>query len=247
VSGPACGSCTAPFPDGYLCSGCTRDLAMLLLQAASIAGDLDDAVARQLKRGSGGRSSSPEPPLPVDLAASKVAFKLSWTLAWWSSVMHRPGDERPSPTKRDRARWLVVHLDRARQHPDAARMLAEIRDHVHRAETVIDRQPDRVPAGPCQACGTQLLAELGEDMVTCRCGQVTIGLMAARMNRAAAADVLGSAAAISDALKAIGITVPRGTITSWASRGRLLPRPGGAYALSDVLALHAQAKTRVRG
>jgi hypothetical protein len=62
--------------------------------------------------------------------------------------------------------------------------------------------------------------------------------------RAAAADVLGTPAEISGALNRIGIHVPRGTITSWASRGRLTARPNGLFALSDVLALHAQSKTR---
>ncbi len=112
---------------------------------------------------------------------------------------------------------------------------------------VVDRQPDRAPAGTCEECGSQLRAELGADSVQCRCGALALALNDKRREHASAADVLGTPGEISGALARTGITVPRGTITSWASRGRLLPRPGGAYALSDVLALHAQSKTRVRG
>lgn len=246
MTAPACGSCGSATGDGaQLCTDCTRDLAEQLLLAASIAPDLDDAVARLLKRGSGGPRSETETPLPVDLAASDIRRDLQDELYRWCRVLRAPSWS--WGTLPDMTHWLVRHLGDVRQHPRAAEMLDGIREDVSRALAVIDRPAERAPAGQCQACGAQLLAELGADTVTCNCGQVKINLLADRMNRAAAADVLGSAAAISDALKAIGIIVPRGTITSWASRQRLLPRPGGSYALSDVLALHAQSQARVRG
>jgi hypothetical protein len=142
------------------------------------------------------------------------------------------------------AYWLAQRLDALRQLDDAAARLSGIRDAVHRALAAVDRKPERAPAGLCGGCGAQLLAELGADSVTCGCGMTVLALQDKRRERAAAADVLGTAAEISGALQRIGISVPRGTITSWASRGRLAPRPGGAYALSDVLALHAQSQAR---
>lgn len=252
---PACGSCTAPVTDAYLCAGCTRDLAGQLLLAASIAGDLDDAIARLLKRGSGGPRSEAEAPLPIDLAASDAATMLKVCLFHWVSVTVLPWpagqpcapEDAPAHTIDSMARWLAVRRGRIRQHARAADAHREITEAVRRALAVIDRKPERAPAGQCSACGAQLLAELGADEVTCGCGALTIALTARRRERAAAADVLGTAGEISGALERIGIRVPRGTITSWASRGRLTARPGGAYALSDVLALHAQSQQRVRG
>jgi hypothetical protein len=240
MTAPACGSCGAPVADARLCQGCTRDLAELLLLAASIAGDLDDAVARLLKRGSGGRSSSPEPPLPVDLAASEAAHELRVELAVTVAELLKPGED-VKPDTRLLARWLVAHLARIRQHDRAPQMLDAIRHRVHQALTVIDRPAERAPAGQCEACGTQLLAELGADEVRCGCGILTVALQAKRRERAAAADVLGTPAAVSDALAAIGIAVPRGTITSWVSRGRIALRPGGMVAMSEVLAMKAQS------
>jgi hypothetical protein len=243
----ACGSCTAPVTDAYLCAGCTRDLAEQLLLAASIAADLDDAIAKLLKRGSGGPRSEAEAPLPIDLAASDAKADLQHRLDFWSlrtwrrSVMraeYPPGGIVP------RARWLAAYLAAARQDPYAGRLLGDVRDAVSRALAVIDRQPERAPAGTCDGCGKQLLAELGADEVTCGCGALTIALQDKRRERAAAADVLGTAGEIHGALKRIGIDIPRGTITSWATRKKLLPRPGGMYALSDVLALHAQSQAR---
>lgn len=247
-----CGSCGASVGDGAsLCTGCTRDLAGLLLQAASIAPDLDDAVARLLKRGSGGRRSGDENPLPVNLYASKARGNLGTALARWTFAVL---DTRPDlfglwPPKSigGTARWLTARLAVLRQVQDAAGLLAELRDAVRDALAVVDRKPERAPAGLCDNCGRQLLAELGADSVTCACGMTLTGVRAARQARAEAANFLGTAQEVSDMMRALGKPVPRGTITSWASRGRLLPRPGGVYALSDVLALHAQSQARVRG
>jgi hypothetical protein len=249
VTAPACGSCGSPTGDSsYLCTGCTRDLAALLLQAASIAPDLDDAVAKLLRRGSGGRRSEADAPLPVDLAASDAKADLQHWLDYCAlSTWRRATDAAyPSGGIASRATWLAAHLTVVRQHPYAGKMLDKLREQVRRALAVVDRKPERAPAGLCDNCGRQLLAELGADSVTCACGMTVLALQDKRRERAAAADVLGTAAEISGALTKIGISIPRGTITSWGSRGRLTMRPGGVYAMSDVLALHAQSQ-RVRG
>ncbi len=217
---------------------------MLLLTAASIASDLDDAIARLLKRGSGGRRSETEAPLPVDMAASDAAERLRLWLLRMTVEFVTSVDEWPPSDIRTMARYLLVRIADIRVHYTAAGDLNGLRERVHQALAVIDRKPERAPAGQCDNCGRQLLAELGAESVTCACGMTALALQDKRRERAAAADVLGTAAEISGALERIGIRIPRGTITSWASRGRLLPRPGGAYALSDVLALHAQSQTR---
>ncbi|HEX4018201.1 MAG TPA: hypothetical protein VHX15_15810 [Frankiaceae bacterium] len=249
MTAPACGSCGAPVADARLCTSCTRDLALALLTAANIAADLDDAVARLLKRGSGGRSSSPEPPLPVDLAASAAADALRLELAVWTAAVATPSDVMLFSSMtgiRPLATLLARRLASLRQHPAAGRAHRDITAAVHRALAVIDRQPDRAPAGLCPLCRVELFAEVGADTATCpACGYAVTGLRARLRARAAAADVLGTAGEISAMLERIGIRVPRGTITSWASRGRLGTRgKAGLYALSDVLALQAQATTR---
>jgi hypothetical protein len=248
VTAPACGSCGAPVSDASICQGCTRDLAELLLTAASIATDLDDAVARLLKRGNGGPRSDTEAPLPVDLGASEVADRLHRSLAYWARELWRPPMPWPGSRTDVLANWLAIRVGLIRKRHTAPRVLSELRATVRDALAVIDRKPERAPAGQCEACGAQLLAELGADEVTCHCGTVTFALEDKRRERAAAADVLGTAVEISAVLQTLGIHVPRGTITSWASRGRLGARgKSGMYALSDVLALHAQSQARVRG
>jgi hypothetical protein len=237
-----------------LCRACAASLARSLATAASLAGDLDDAVARLLKRGSGGgKRSGDDNPLPIDTGAMDARDALRNALSGWVRVIrempYRADDPWPRDTVASMARWLHLRLDAIRQHEAAADIHDEITSAVARAAVVVDRQPERTPAGTCEACGAQLLAELGADEVRCSCGMLTTALRQKRTDRAAAADVLGSAGEISGALGKIGISVPRGTITSWASRGRLTARPGkrngqSVYAMSEVLALSSERTAR---
>src|SRR5262249_7625962 len=160
---PACGSCTAPVPDGYLCSGCTRDLARLLLTAASIAPDLDDAVAKLLKRGSGARRSETETPLPYDSEAAWFRTRLRIVLVRCIKASGEPPGLRADGLIQiaPGARWLITHLASLRRLPSAAELLTEVRKAVREAVAAVDQRAERAPAGQCEACGAQLLAELG--------------------------------------------------------------------------------------
>lgn len=250
MSSPACGSCEAPTGDGAkLCSGCTRDLAGLLLLAASIAPDLDDAVARLLRRGSGGRRSETEAPLPVDLAASDAKHNLRASLLWCIAGVN-PGGYVLALDIPEAARLLATRLADVRRHPSAAHMLYKVRLRVHGALAVIDRKPERAPAGMCDNCGRQLLAELGAESVTCACGMTVINLQADRMNRAAKADQLNSATAIAGALTMMGTPVLASTVRTWATRGRLVKRGerdgDPVYSIADVIELCNQRDDRKR-
>lgn len=243
---PLCGSCGSPVNDAVICTGCTTSLARSLTTAAAIAPDLEDAVARLMKRGSGGKRGSDDRPMPIDTGAMDVRDQLHNCLATWARVLLdvHAGPPYPPDTIASIARWLRERVGLVRQLEGAADMLNDIRDSVAAAMAATDHKPERVHAGTCEACGSQLLAELGADEVRCACGVLARALNERRRERAAAADVLGSAGEISGALAKIGIQVPRGTITSWASRGRLAVRPGGVYAMSEVLALNAQRAAR---
>ena len=234
-----CGSCKAPIGDSaYLCTGCTGKLAELLKLAADIAPDLDDAVAKLLRRG-GGRRASQQVPLPYDLAASQAVSELRFTLTVWVRVVAKsnpsPQMVLPGELTVVMARWLHVRIGLLRQHHHAAEALAEIRDAVHRALAVIDRQPERVSAGLCDNCGRQLLAELGADSVTCACGMTALALTEKRRERAEAADVLGTPAELSAVMASLGVHVAPSTISGWGTHGRIERRAGGMYRLSDAL------------
>jgi hypothetical protein len=230
-----------------LCAPCTTALHGSLELAGSIAQDLDDAVARLMRHGGNGKRPDAAPPLPFDLRASDARSALSVTLATaihvtlapraWSATDH---------TITGMARWLRMHLSELVRQPRAAEIATRIRDAVDRAVAVLEPPPERHPAGDCAGCGAQLLAELGADTSTCACGAVTTGIIAARAIRAARADVVGTPDEISMRLRIAGYAVAPGTIRMLKSRGRLTERPGGKYALSDVLDWARQRDERMR-
>lgn len=257
MTAPLC-ACGKPSPDARLCRACTARLSRLLATAASVAGDLGDAVARLMRRGAGGKRTGDEQPLPLDLAASGVAHGLRNCLAGWVRVIKARVPDRSGPlcpacihpscrairraswpagTVPSMASWLSGQLDVIRQHEAAAEVLADVGAHVAAALAVIDRAPELHPAGSCGECGSPLRAEPGADSAWCPRGHFNEGIAARRAARAAAADVLGTAAEISGALERLGINVAASKIRTWAARGRIAQRPGGVYAMSDVLVL----------
>lgn len=243
----ACASgCGRPSPGATLCAACTGELRRTLELAASIEGDLDDATARLLRHGhGGGKRTDTESPLPVNLAASDAADQLRRALTACTGAVARAQRLMGAWSSiRVMAMWLRIHVADAAALPDAEIHAEAIRDAVARAVMVLEPPPELHPAGPCGQCGEPLYAEPAANVAECRRGHVTIGLIDARARRAAAADVLGTATEIAGALARLGIRVNAGTIRMWAARERLFARPGGKYAMSDVLALIAERDQR---
>jgi hypothetical protein len=244
----ACASgCGRPAPGATLCPACTGSLRATLQLAASIAGDLDDAIARQMRHGGSGRRTGTEPPLPIDLRASDAASELRLALAEAIHVMlPRRAWSATDHTMAGMARWLLMHLPELVRHDRAGDVHARVHDAVARCVRVLDAPPEHHPAGDCE-CGRPLLADAHADEARCACGIVTAGIQERRRARADAADVLGSADAISAALALLGITVSGGTIRQLVTRGRLARRPDGQLAMSEVLAWVAQRDERKVG
>jgi hypothetical protein len=244
MSSSACGSCGAPTGDGaYLCDGpksCTRDLAELLQSADDIGPALDDAHAWLLTHGDGHPRGGQPDIRPDDLAA---AAELNTVLTGWTAALLLPGEEWPHATA-PLARWLLARLGRVRQNRQTPSLYRRFRAAMDRALEVIDTAPERAPAGLCDNCGQQLLAELGADSVTCGCGMTVLALQDKRRQRAAAADVLGTPAELSAVLATLGYRVAPGTISAWGTLGRIERRAGGMYRLSEALAMAARAGTR---
>jgi hypothetical protein len=255
-----CGSCGASVGDGgRLCTGCTDSVARLLLTAANIAADLDDAVAKQLTRGTGGRRSEAEVPLPVDLAASDVRGELLSELrSWMHAVMIASGqrfscDDAPAYELAAMAPWLIARLDVIRQHPRAGETV-RIRAKVNRALAVIDRKPERLYAGPCPRCGTDLLGQPGASVITCPCGTVHEVSERQYVMGEALWDTLGTVPWIVTAASALGVRLSEHTVRTWVKRGKLARHgerpaafggtPQAVYRFGDAMKLAAERPGR---
>lgn len=206
-----------------------------------MAPDLDDAVARLLKRGGGGRSSR-EVPLLVDLGAMAARDALKNALAGWVRVFAMgdwPADDVGAIALR-----LVRRLDFVRLQPEAGEVVRDVTTAVAAAQRAVDRAPDMLPAGNCDGCGAMVYGEAQAASALCVCGAAMVDIAYRREAMVRQADVLGTDKEIALTLAAIGRKVSDGTIRMWASRGRLEQRPGKLYRLSDVLALVAMRDAR---
>jgi len=243
--------CGRPAPGATLCPPCTSSLRSALQLAAAIAGDLDDAIARQLRHGGSGKSASTEAPLPVDLRASDAAATLRADLARWVRVIammpYRRDDPWPADTIGAMAWWLIARIEPIRHHDHAAAIAESVHDAVAQAVRVLEPPAELHPAGWCTECGGRLLGEPDADTIECKCGHLNTGILAAKAARATAAEQLGDAEFLSRFLATIGVYVSGGTIRQWKSRGRIVERPGGLLAMSDVLAMVAERDSRKTG
>jgi hypothetical protein len=256
VTAPECAAqCGRPSPNAVICGACADSLAAALTMAASIAGDLDDAIARQLRHGSGGRRSGDEQPLPVDLRAAEAARELRVELATavhvtlagraWSCNDHSIAGM---------ARWLLMHLGELTQHDRAAGVLFAVRRAVDRAAMVLDGPPPRQYAGPCPGCGCDVLGQPGAPVARCRgCGRTVEVAAQQDAMRAHLDDMLFTAAQLVGMAAALGQPVSEHTVRSWVRRRQLVARgewprdhgePSATYRFGDVLILIARSSHR---
>ena len=241
-------ACGQPSPAAFICAGCEHQLARALLAAAAMAPDLEDAVARLMRRGNGGHGGR-EVPLLVDPGAMAARDALKNTLLTWTRVFVT--DEWPSDDIASIAFWLVRRLDRIRLHPAAGEMASDVHREVERAQRAIDRKPDSMYAGPCPRCGADLLGEPGVSVITCSCGAHCEVSDQQDAMMSALWDMLGSVQWCVTAAGACGVRIPEGTAYSWIQRSQLVAHgsrpsmregapPVPLYRFGDMIELAAR-------
>ena len=131
---PLCPHCGQPCPDGaYFCPRLATRLRTGLLWLASLAGDVDDQVAKLDRSGpaTAGAPAAKERPLPVNLDAAETAWvAASAVTSWVSDVAERRGVPFPyaaaAPPRQ--AGPLCVQAGRAAGcgHPSCEQMVADV-------------------------------------------------------------------------------------------------------------------------
>lgn len=218
--------CTRPAPDAHLCRDCTTSLRSALTMAASIAPDLDDAIARQLRHGGSGKRSG-EQPLPVDLRASHAASMLRIVLADVTGRLAAEDGKLPYRAMgiAALARWLTGQLTRIVVRADAGGIHRDVTGAVDQAVRVLEPPPDRDYCGPCTRCGADLLSAPGAGLVAClACGQDHEVAEQIDAMVAVVRDLLGTAQWCATASTALGSPVSDSAVRMWALRDRLVPR-----------------------
>lgn len=179
-----CPVCERPVRGTVLCTFCVSEIVKALKEVPDLIGELQTNITRQAKtlaRASGSRSA--ETPLPYGLAASDALRQLTETLTTWATAVapyewRPPLRYQPPPnTAALAARWLITHVNKLRQHAMAEKIYDQITRARAHAMEVIDRPPDLIPAGRCDAelqdgilCPEVLYGDPDRASVRCRCG-----------------------------------------------------------------------------
>ncbi|MGR6923107.1 hypothetical protein ACU635_53385 [[Actinomadura] parvosata] len=221
--------------------------------------ELEVTLTGRARMSAGALRRSSERRLPFHIAASDKAHALKHVLVSWARLV---SDERgvrlPADGLVSISKWLVKHVEWLRHHPAGGEVVAEVHDAVQAVRIVIDRPPDRLYAGPCDACGMPLYARPGDAEVSCRhCltegGERLFYDIAARRKwmLGEIEHFVGNSARVASVLAGLGVKVSASTIRVWAKRGRLTPcsydkpsKPGGdplpLYRVGDVVEAAAQ-------
>lgn len=182
-----CHVCPSPTGDGApLCRDCMRLLRDELGATTWLATELETTYLRQGRFGQQASTArSATKPLPWDDRASRMAVELNATLNAWALELARhdehPQDPlNPVPAHSTAAvgRWLARNLVALRTHPEAGLAHQQLTGTIRRARAVVDRPPDLLAYGVCDAelsagvrCVGFLYAPAGRAEITCRkCG-----------------------------------------------------------------------------
>lgn len=222
-------------PDRYLCRDCCDQWHADLQAAPDWLTELDTETARRTRKTSstGHAPAGREQPLPINLRAADHASMLSLHLTACIAILGH-GEAPAMPDTDTRVDWLLSHEAEVALHPAGGPLAWRLRELTRQAARICDRPAERVYVGTCP-CGERLMA--AGPVVTCRgCGTP----YDADDARQALLDSVADQWMTVDEIAAL-LGRARGTVWSWADRGRLTQDPDNPrqFRLGDALALSA--------
>jgi len=216
-------TCDAPLPDGfYLCTTCGDLLATALSEVADVVTVLDAGLSRSSLTARYGErvssSGSLHAPLPINetlydakrgihVALMKAALRLARKI--------------PDRSCAGLAAHLTTNLDLVRRQEWAPTLEPELRKHLRHGHERHAKSDDRVFAGTCPDCQTNLYANKADAEVKCAgCGTAYKVLMWRDYAKNAAKYYVGTPADLSRKLSApqYNHTVTADQIRKWATK-----------------------------
>jgi len=263
----------------YVCTACQSETVRDIADIPDLAHQLDLAISRQTRVSSGGGSRGRETPLPYNQRASEAAHLLHSTVAAWVNdlragvkVLAGPACPTPCPhptcvyitmstdpgrSTAELGRWLLRHARVMLGRHGAADAVEQIGEAVREARRVIDRPLDRVYAGPCPRCRTDMYAAPGAALVDCPAcvdgggRRVSYGVQSRRAwMLAEIEEMLLPAGDIARALTTLVRPIQPALLYTWVQRKRLIPAGKDVqgrtlFRVGDVVALLEQRTTVV--
>jgi hypothetical protein len=227
-----------------MCRGCVRRLERELADVPALWRELEITRTRRDNLSSDEGRKSADTSLPWKEKAVESQWVLAQTMGQWARLLSEHAGLSQPPVRP--ARWLLINVQSIAMHPAADEAFDELRYAVRQARSTIDRIPELLLAGVCNAgeCKSPLYARVTDDTVTCPACETEHNTDERwdAMFEAAEEKLVPSEIALSWARKFLGHVIPNGTWRSWCSRGRILPhgvdvegRP--TYLFGEVLTL----------
>lgn len=225
--------CNLPVGDGYVCQKCSRKLEIALGDVGALWEQLDIVLTRQARysdaQGRGGDKA-----LPFNPEASEIGWVLRNTLTTWCRLIaEERGWDLPEDEPAKIAGWILHHMTWLRGQEAGHLAIEEITSAVNAVRRAVDRPAERLYAGPCKECGTDLYGKPGATSLTCKACEATLTLDSQlEWMDAVLADKLVTAREGVVLLARYGIEVPQGTVKKWHQRKLLEdcgPDPQGAW------------------
>lgn len=240
----------------YLDRASRQLLLRWLRDFAWLARELEVVTRRATRYGARSERPSSSTPVVFNTAASDLAHEVrDVCMSWMTLVCEVRHVPRPHPsewTAAGLAGWLADHVVDLAQVEPAFDCLEEMRELHARALRMIDRPEEMEFVGPCQSetPGVEcdgVYARRGSDTRSCsECGVCVDVPAVMEATRARLEETLFTESELVAALRvALGRTIPRQTIHSWVTSGRLTDR-SGRFKLADAVALGESYKPKRR-
>ncbi|MCF7550990.1 hypothetical protein [Pseudonocardia sp. WMMC193] len=236
------GGCDQTTP-AHLCGAHFTELLRALRGVGRLTPELRVTLTRQAVSSAVGDSTS-DAGLPYAEAAADLYWIAGETLRVWAFDVARIVGYQPAYPDRTAhlAGWHIAHRQVLRHLPDIAQMHDETRWLARTMRTAIYGPGPLQSLGPCDTCGRALGAAAGQAAVTCPgCGAVYDVPTRRRALLSEAKEQLLTATELSRVMpELLGdqlAELKTERIRKWASRGRLVQRPGRRYRVGDVLTL----------
>lgn len=265
--------CARPTHDTErVCRTCQDQFERALRLLITPTGDPERTLLQELDATVNGQSQMRSPnsgmpgkiserPLSWNEHASQVRAALTETLLGWHTIASSFAGHGPGvliSTSHGAAVWALGHLNTIYAMPDAGDCVTQVRAAVHQAVKAVDRPPELLFCGPCDAnldgltCTAQLFALPDHERVTCRECDTQWFVADKRQWLGEIADTRAAltAAVMANLLQYAGVSCTAATIRGLAHRERIFAVDGGEhpprYLIIDVRRALADRYSRRR-
>lgn len=203
--------------------------------------ELELAITRQVHMGSANTTRGER--LPWNATAADAAWTARMTILVWTDHWARELGQPIPDTWPSIAAFLSRIADRLTTTPTGAQALDELLYATRICWHAIDRPPERVYAGPCPECGTDVTGPPRAVTAKCReCGrEIDVEAALDTMYDALDGMILPVSWAAHAASMLTGIPVTPKQVNKWHERGKVLRRGHGrhghTYRVGDITEL----------